>query len=692
MRIQKISFKDFRQFRGEQTLSFSYDTQRNVTLVFGTNGAGKTTIVNAIQWVLYGKFSLDFEEQGRLINEGTLVEAGVGTIVEGYVEVVFEHGQDKYVMRRTIDARFTGDGQEVQKILNRRVSLNITDRSGANRIVSHPEALIAAMFPERLADFYFFNGERLANNAAKGFAQLGDAIRTIMGLTKFEQAIQHIPKVKAEFRKEMAQLSGKKEMSELGEEQVEAVSQHDEQRKNLKTATSRKAEIQGKMEEIRLALRGHERSAELQAEREECEKEIFRITARVKEARQDRNKLINSRSALAFMTEMADRTITNSEELRVRGELPRAIKVQFIDDLLSEGYCICGTPLNAETHEHSNVSKWRLKAGHAESEEAWIKAAAFAGLVKVSQIDFIQLLQDTSSRISRADLDLEKAVRRLSGIETQLKGIDVEEIRVLESNLARLLIERDESVTEMAQADTKIKVLDQKILEVVNKIKAANSDNEKAKIIQRRIDAIDSAERLIHEEMRMRSETIRQMLESGINKTYGNIINHDFSVKIDEDFVLTLSKDLGGYEITAAKSTAETHALYLSFIAELSHLNRRLSGGSTTANNPATEQFPLVMDAAFGNFDDEPTRRLVESLTELSHQVILLVSKKQGAGIVEESVNNVCGKKAILTLYATPKDKDDRVSEKIKINGSDHDYFVVGNSPYDYTTIKEVAS
>ena len=62
MRIQKLIFKDFRQFRGEQSLTFSYDTAKNVTLVFGTNGAGKTTILNAIQWILYGEFSPDFEQ------------------------------------------------------------------------------------------------------------------------------------------------------------------------------------------------------------------------------------------------------------------------------------------------------------------------------------------------------------------------------------------------------------------------------------------------------------------------------------------------------------------------------------------------------------------------------------------------------------------------------------------------------
>jgi DNA sulfur modification protein DndD len=688
MRIHRISFKDFRQFKGEQTLSFSYDTEKNVTLVFGTNGAGKTTILNAIQWVLYGKFSSDFEQQERLINDNSLVEAGVGAIVEGFVEILFEHGTDKYVMRRTIDGRFTGEGHEIQKTLNPRVSLHVTDRFGESRSMSHPEELIATMFPEKLANFYFFNGERLDKNAGRGFAQLGEAIRTIMGLTKFETALHQIPRVKADFRREMAQLNGETEIEELGEEQVEAVTRRDLQLEKFREATSKKSDIQGKMEEIQMALRGHERSSELQADREENQREMKRAQNRNLEARRDRYRLISSRSALIFMSEMADRTLANSEELRVRGELPRAIKVQFIDDLLSGGACICGTPLNEGSHEHSNVSKWRLKAGHAESEEAWIKVGALAALVQTSQTELIQAIQDASTRISQAELDEKEAHLRVQGIEAQLKGIDVEEIQVLERNLAKLRIEHDETVAVIALADRDINELTQKISEIGKKITAATVDHKKAKIIQRRIDALDEAAQVLADEMRIRSETIRQMLESGINRTYGNIINHDFKVRIDENFVLTLSRELAGYEYTAAKSTAETHALYLSFIAQLSHLNRRLSGATTTKNSPAIEQFPLVMDATFGNFDDEPTRRLVDSLTTLSHQVILLVSKKQGIGIVEEAVKNVCGKKAILTLYATPKDR--RQNEQIKVNDVEHDYFVVGSSPFDYTTIKEI--
>ncbi len=52
MRIREITFKDFRSFRGERRISFVdpvTDTVRPVTVLAGSNGCGKTTVLDAIE-------------------------------------------------------------------------------------------------------------------------------------------------------------------------------------------------------------------------------------------------------------------------------------------------------------------------------------------------------------------------------------------------------------------------------------------------------------------------------------------------------------------------------------------------------------------------------------------------------------------------------------------------------------------
>ena len=53
MLLQSIELQNFRQFINEK-IDFSTDPERNVTLIIGENGTGKTTFAQAFFWCLYG--------------------------------------------------------------------------------------------------------------------------------------------------------------------------------------------------------------------------------------------------------------------------------------------------------------------------------------------------------------------------------------------------------------------------------------------------------------------------------------------------------------------------------------------------------------------------------------------------------------------------------------------------------------
>lgn len=54
MLLQSIELQNFRQFINEK-IDFSTDPERNVTLIIGENGTGKTTFAQAFFWCLYGE-------------------------------------------------------------------------------------------------------------------------------------------------------------------------------------------------------------------------------------------------------------------------------------------------------------------------------------------------------------------------------------------------------------------------------------------------------------------------------------------------------------------------------------------------------------------------------------------------------------------------------------------------------------
>ena len=53
MKIHSIHIENYRQYKGPIDINFSLNEEKNFTVIEGTNGAGKTNLLNAITWCLY---------------------------------------------------------------------------------------------------------------------------------------------------------------------------------------------------------------------------------------------------------------------------------------------------------------------------------------------------------------------------------------------------------------------------------------------------------------------------------------------------------------------------------------------------------------------------------------------------------------------------------------------------------------
>jgi DNA sulfur modification protein DndD len=62
--------------------------------------AGKTTLLNAFTWALYGTMSDDVEEQDRMVTDSVWRALPAGDSTELAVEVRFDHERHDYRLRR----------------------------------------------------------------------------------------------------------------------------------------------------------------------------------------------------------------------------------------------------------------------------------------------------------------------------------------------------------------------------------------------------------------------------------------------------------------------------------------------------------------------------------------------------------------------------------------------------------------
>ena len=108
MKIKKITLYNIGPYVDENTFDFSIKKGKNIVLIGGKNGAGKTTFFKAIKTCLYGCRVWGFDAPGKeyfsivgnLVNFKTLYDNTAKAYIE--VELIFDDGKqvNSYILHR----------------------------------------------------------------------------------------------------------------------------------------------------------------------------------------------------------------------------------------------------------------------------------------------------------------------------------------------------------------------------------------------------------------------------------------------------------------------------------------------------------------------------------------------------------------------------------------------------------------
>ena len=200
MLIREITLKNFRQFYGEQTIKFSVDNEKNVTLIHAENGVGKTALLNAILWCFFKSFTSNFKDPNILLNNTSKAEGG-----KSYkVEIEFEEDSEIFSVQRSFGST-SGDIFRVFHVLN-----------SDFKEVPNPDMFINSIIPKDMASYFFFQGEGVGSFASKqGGKQIKEAIQKILGFTVAKHALEDIRKIKGEYSKSLQRADKEGEISKV---------------------------------------------------------------------------------------------------------------------------------------------------------------------------------------------------------------------------------------------------------------------------------------------------------------------------------------------------------------------------------------------------------------------------------------------------------------------------------------------
>jgi DNA sulfur modification protein DndD len=690
MIFKELSIANFRQFHGKTTVKFATDKNRNVTVIHGFNGSGKTTFLNVFTWLFYGEFSQDFENPEYLETEAAFAQLKPGEQLVTSAKLIFDDEGRKYTAeRRIVIAKYPAGERWIKE--PEKLTLNYIDRAGQVRQPGNPQDSLEQLLPKQLYPFFFFNGERIENLARpESSEQIESGVKVLLDIEVFDRAITHLDgQVTKDLREEIAKNAGeegmklrqsRQEIEDNKSDTADRIAQH---RRNLEALKKEKESIDTKLGEM-------PELAQWQAERKAKEKELESTKQQLTKELSNLGRELSKHGYLVLVPDVLNKAEKILEAAHKKGELPIPMKRQFVSELLEKGQCICGRELISGENFFKCVSEWRDRVGSEELEGAVaVTKSKLASLVKRREtvLQEIAKIQEKRGELHQEIRGLEEELSELSSkIGNREDGEDRAKLearrREIETDVINLTVEIDRKAKESDDLEQKLREKDQEI-------KKLDKVDERGKLAQHRLTAISNVKLALEKIRKLRHQQLSQDLSQRLGEVWSRIAIKDYQAKLDEQYHLRLTKNVGGREEPVrGASTGEKQVLSLAFIGSLVDKARATYDEKANQNKGILFKgglYPLVIDSAFGQLEPEYKRDVAKWLPTLAPQVIVLVSESQWKKEVEEELQSKIGYQWILQC-STPKNR----AKNITLRGRQYPYVVESGDGFEKTRIVEV--
>lgn len=467
MKLLSIKFCNFRQFYGKTPEIILASGSKNTTIIHGNNGAGKTTILNGFTWVLYEKFTAAFSSPDLLINKRAITEANIGTSVECWVEIEFEHETKRYQVKRKCFACRDKDGK-VQYSQSQFFMLITGDDGCWYHPLQQPDDIINNILPESLHQYFFFDGEHIDHIfRTSDKNKIAEDTKELLGVKVLDRSVEHLKKAKKTLQDELKSI-GESDIKKLLKQQTQLEKERDklsQRQQEIIEQLEQQGELKKLFSQRLLELSGAE---ELKQLKNKLENQETSLRHNLGEGRNQIKHSISSRGYTVFLSNITSQFQDLIEELRQKGELPSGIKQQFVQQLLDRKQCICGNELHEQTEAYQQVQNWMNKAGIADVEEAAIRLESQVKQLENQSQDFWQEVDQNQANINQWRLELSQIENELDDIRNKFRHYPDEDIKNLQTRLDDLEDSLKDLRLEQGGNQHKLELIEKEI-ETLNK-------------------------------------------------------------------------------------------------------------------------------------------------------------------------------------------------------------------------------
>lgn len=636
MKIFSLEIKNFRQYRGERKIDFSVDNKKNFTVIQGANGAGKTNLMNAITWCLYGKeehlSSISKEKIIDPFNKKEMEDTPEDKLVEMKVRIKLGEEKVQYVIERT--KRGYKEGNHVTYAADVFQVLWMSGRD-LKPVTSQPNYFVNLILPQTIHDFFFFDGEKLDDFFKEDSnKRVQEAIMKVSQIELLDAAMGHLDEVKDEIRRNAKGLSSdadniSKKIDALKIELSKRTSELTSLRKQEATLEENIKEIESKIRES-----PSEKAQALQEERDRINDEIDVLERELNtEKIESISHLVNEGPSI-YVYDAISATAKLIDEKYKKGDLPPKIREPFLKELLDEGECICGTDISNQGPHRSRVEHL-LKMALFSKVDQEVTEGKFKIENILSRVEqFLLIRNKHGMKIKKIEDDIKLRQERLAEIDLLMDKVDVEESVRLESDRKSLISKQKELLEKIGGDQNDFDRNKAWLSELESDYEQELKKSKKYSELMKQIDLTGKSLETLNKIKEELVNDVRKIIESKTKQFFLNLIwkKETFEdVKIDENYNISVIHK-GGWDALSVLSAGERQVLALSFMAAL--------------REAARVDAPVVIDTPLGRISGEPKENIADLLPKYlkNAQVTLLATDQEYTPTIREKLSSWVGK------------------------------------------------
>lgn len=618
MILEELLLKDYRQYKGESRITFANKKDKNTTVIIGNNGAGKSNLFAALNWVLYG----DEEDSTgghneNVVNKAALRDAATGDRVVAQVRLKFTHEGDRYVVTREVGALKQGKEAPILDVPEP-IFQKIPPKGGAE-IIKNPNARMNAILPRNAKQYFFFDGEQVLERFTKvgHEEEVHRAVRDVLQYDVIERTAKHLDTLAREYQSELNKRAHGKE-KELREKEIALQNSLEKKRNELKGLRDERQKAKTLIDATKATLHSRKKAKDIMAERDRLESELQQLSSRKTEA-EDKIREDGNRAYYALSGHAIEKARKLLDEKRSKGEIPAGIREQFLVDLLDRHKCICQRPLGKGSPEEIAVRQLLNKSLSGTLENTLTEVYGQLSGISVQAREIQSRLKENIKLRLQYGKQMQEVRDSLDEVKEKLKKEDVEDIGALEKQLEGHERRHEDLCVDIGSLEEKIKVAEKDLDVVTKDLKEEARRSKHANTLSAKFELARDGANIARQVLDTFANGMRQKIEDKSREIFTAIIwkSAQFKeVKISDTYELEV---LDRWNQPARKelSAGERQFFSLAFILAMAQVT--------------SVEAPFVIDTPLARIDDIPRKRLAEELPDLVPQLILLMTNNEAA-------------------------------------------------------------